>query len=289
MSRPSTAIGNPTGDEVLVTTWLLASIISFMISARLYLRLKIKRLHLQPADMVLYSSSAMKTGYHPEHVKLGRALVGIRASCKGLFPLFLTKLCAPIWVTIAYCIASVVVVISLVLFLWFPIPLHWTLDRRETYSPRQQRSTFHVNCALHLFGELFIFSLPFLMLRHARLKTEVKAGVYATFAAGLATIGFGITREVLILKSPGISGQDNAKDSTIDIHMGLAVACMPSLRLYLGHILSQDRFNALRAGPQPVQRERPSNQQRHVITSLDSTTLIRTDTETRRDRRRTQP
>lgn len=222
-----------------MTTWLLVSIITFLISARLYLRLKIKRLHLQPADMVVYSSSAMKTGYHPEHVKLGRALVGIRASCKGavfpcsshvsqtssntdwglpkkigLFPLFLTKLCAPVWVTIAYCIASVVVVISLVLFLWFPIPLHWTLDRRETCSPRQQRSTFHVHCALHLFGELFISSLPFIMLRHVRLKTEVKAGVYATFAAGLATIGFGITREVLILKSRGISGQDNARSLT---------------------------------------------------------------------------
>ncbi|KAI7914015.1 hypothetical protein M0657_009709 [Pyricularia oryzae] len=231
MSPPRTGIGNPTGQEVLVTTWLLASIITFMISARLYLRLKIKRLRLQPADisicmpyimcllntsadMVVYSSSAMKTGYHPEHVKLGRALVGIRASCKGLFPLFLTKLCAPVWVIIAFCIAYVVVVISLVLFLWFPTPLHWTLDRRETYSPRQQRSTFHVNCALHLLGELFISSLPFLMLRHVRLKTEVKASVYATFAAGLATIGFGITREVLILKSPGISGQDNARSLT---------------------------------------------------------------------------
>ncbi|KAI6635908.1 hypothetical protein MCOR14_005510 [Pyricularia oryzae] len=160
MSPPRTGIGNPTGQEVLVTTWLLASIITFMISARLYLRLKIKRLRLQPADISI---------------------------C--LFPLFLTKLCAPVWVTIAYCIASVVVVISLVLFLWFPIPLHWTLDRRETYSPRQQRSTFHVNCALHLCGELFISSLSFLMLMHVRLKTEVKAGVYATFAAGLATIG----------------------------------------------------------------------------------------------------
>ncbi|TLD30864.1 hypothetical protein PspLS_03031 [Pyricularia sp. CBS 133598] len=275
-------MGSPTGEQVLVTTWLLVSIITIMISARLYLRLKIKRLSLQAtdificisyimcllntsADMVVYSSGAMKpdvtlsmsnldvplstferlakTSYFsnfPFYTTFYTTKLALLTFYLDLFPLFLTKLRAAVWLTIAYCIASLVVVISLVLFLCFPIPRNWTLDRREMCSPRQQRITFYVNFALHLSGEVVIFALPFLMLRHVRLKTEVKVGVYATFAAGLATIGFGITRAVLILKPPGISGQGNARSltqvmlySTLDIHMGLVVACMPSLRPYL--------------------------------------------------------
>ncbi|TLS31511.1 hypothetical protein PpBr36_02724 [Pyricularia pennisetigena] len=104
--------------------------------------------------------------------------------------------------------------------------------------------TFYVNFALQLSGELVILALPFLMLRHVRLETEDKVGVYATFAAGLAITGFDITRAVLILKLPGISEQGNARVpypmlySSLDIHMGLFVGCMSSLRPYLA-ILSR--------------------------------------------------
>lgn len=226
-----------------------------MISARLYLRLKIKRLRLQPADisicmpyimcllntsadMVVYSSSAMKTGYHPEHVKLGCALVGIRASCKGaVFP----------------CSSHVSQTSSntdWVLPKNRPIPslldetlrprmghhrlLHSICCGRDIARPvpvvphpapldsGQEGDVLAAAAAKHLPCQLCaapvwrtLHILPIFSHAHARQAEDRGQGRrIRDFCCRPGHHRLGITREVLILKSRGISGQDNARSLT---------------------------------------------------------------------------
>ncbi|KAH6962115.1 hypothetical protein BKA56DRAFT_637067 [Ilyonectria sp. MPI-CAGE-AT-0026] len=96
----------------------------------------------------------------------------------------------------------------------------------------------YVAMALHFFGDLLIFALPWLIVPTLNVRRSLKIGIYFTFLLGLIDILFTLLRFITIEKA-------DIRDSTplglvfmwsaLDSHIGIIVACLPSLRPYFSN------------------------------------------------------
>ncbi|KAF5239450.1 hypothetical protein FAUST_4933 [Fusarium austroamericanum] len=135
-----------------------------------------------------------------------------------VFPTFMRKARIVLWAVVAYCVCASVLGPEKVCDDW-PIV-----------------TTFQISWALHFFGSLALFALPFLLLHKLNLRPKVRVGVYGIFLLGFIDIAFSLTRFLTIqLTKVG----DFASITTIglwsglDLYIGLIVACLPALRPYL--------------------------------------------------------
>lgn len=154
-----------------------------------------------------------------------------------VFPTFMRKARIVLWAVVAYCVCAYVVSMSLVIFLCFPTQRNWSvLGPEKVCDDWPIVTTFQISWALHFFGSLALFALPFLLLHKLNLRPKVRVGVYGIFLLGFIDIAFSLTRFLTIqLTKVG----DFASITTIglwsglDLYIGLIVACLPALRPYL--------------------------------------------------------
>ncbi|RYO84349.1 hypothetical protein DL766_002692 [Monosporascus sp. MC13-8B] len=153
-----------------------------------------------------------------------------------LFPCFMVKRRILLWVTIGYCAGAYIATISLQLFLCFPIERNWAVTSPQLlcdYTVPER--IFRIAWALHFFGSIVIFLLPFSLLHKLQMRTRTRLGVYGVLFLGFIDIAFSLTRFLNVhlntnsgFRSITLISAWNALDANI----GLVVACLPSLRPY---------------------------------------------------------
>ncbi|KAG8676127.1 hypothetical protein FPOAC2_02210 [Fusarium poae] len=154
-----------------------------------------------------------------------------------LFPTFMRKARIVLWGVVAYCMCAFIISMSLVIFLCFPTERNWSVTEPEKLcGDWPVATTFQIAWALHFTGSLALFALPFLLLHKLNLRPKVRVGVYAVFLLGFVDIAFSLTRFLTIqLTKVGefSSITTIALWSSLDVYVGLIVACLPALRPYL--------------------------------------------------------
>ncbi|KAL6920840.1 hypothetical protein ACHAPO_004479 [Fusarium lateritium] len=154
-----------------------------------------------------------------------------------LFPTFMRKARIVLWGVVAYCVCAYIISMSLVIFLCFPTERNWSVTEPEKLcGDWPVATTFQIAWALHFTGSLALFALPFLLLHKLNLRPKVRVGVYAIFLLGFIDIAFSLTRFLTIqLTKVGdfASITTIALWSSLDVYVGLIVACLPALRPYL--------------------------------------------------------
>ncbi|KAH7120492.1 hypothetical protein EDB81DRAFT_914107 [Dactylonectria macrodidyma] len=269
----------PSGPAVLAVIYTLIGVATFLIAARIYLRLKIQRRKLQASDLwiiaawcaafttstfdiviyvkgilradinytlVNYTGSLEKleyllrimwAGLIPYFTTFYLCKASLLAVYLQLFPIFMIKRRIALWVTVGYCAVAYVVTMCLVLFLCFPIDRNWTVTQPERMCDVDTIViVFQVSWALHIFGSLVLFCLPFFIMYKLNMKKRTKIAVYSVFLLGLIDIAFTLTRFLTIqLGNDGSFRSITLIElwSALDVYVGLIVACLPSLRPYL--------------------------------------------------------
>ncbi|KAH7139747.1 hypothetical protein B0J13DRAFT_67579 [Dactylonectria estremocensis] len=186
-----------------------------------------------------YLLRIMRAGLIPYLTTFYLCKASLLAVYLQLFPFFMTKRRIALWVAIAYCAAAYIVTMCLVLFLCFPIDRNWAVIDAERYCDVDNIViVFQVAWALHFFGSLVLFCLPFLILYKLNMTKHMKVAVYSVFLLGLIDIAFSLTRFLTIqLGNEGSFRSITLIElwSALDAYIGLIVACLPSLRPYLRH------------------------------------------------------
>ncbi|KAF4980531.1 hypothetical protein FZEAL_3466 [Fusarium zealandicum] len=174
-----------------------------------------------------------------------------------VFPEFMVKRRIFLWATIAFVATSYVITIVLLFVICLPLERNWTLDPLKSCPASAYATTFQVGWGLHFLGDLLVFILPWLIVPAFNVKRALQLGIYFTFLVGTINIAFCLVRFVTIQKAgedytislstistaPLFSVSGSSADrhvrmtvlwSTLDMNVGLVVACLPSLRPYFG-------------------------------------------------------
>jgi hypothetical protein len=110
-------------------------------------------------------------------------------------------------------------------------------DSRNNHGLCSAKNSFIIwtsTWALHFSSDIFIFCLPFFVLRIIRLAWKRKIALYVTFGFGIFSIGACVGRFITVLITyPDVPTTTLELWCALDIYTGLIVACLPSLRPYL--------------------------------------------------------
>ncbi|KAH8684032.1 hypothetical protein BGZ61DRAFT_534715 [Ilyonectria robusta] len=155
-----------------------------------------------------------------------------------IFPEFMRKRRIFLWAVITYVAMAYVTTILLIFCICIPFETNWDMDPQSTCPTSRTKLAFEINWSLHFFGDLVIFALPWLIVPTLNVRRSLKIGIYFTFLLGLIDILFTLLRFITIEKA-------DIRDSTplglvfmwsaLDSHIGIIVACLPSLRPYFGN------------------------------------------------------
>ncbi|KAH8688153.1 hypothetical protein BGZ61DRAFT_452838 [Ilyonectria robusta] len=161
-----------------------------------------------------------------------------------IFPKFMVKRRIFLWATIAYVVTAYVASILMLFLICIPVEKNWDMDPHSTCPPVRGYNVFLVGWALHLVGDLLVFTLPWLVVTGLNLRMTLKIGVYCTFLLGLINIVFDVLRFVPIQASQvGNSASISliALWGILDVNIGIVIACLPALRPYFNNSESSQR------------------------------------------------
>ncbi|KAH7000496.1 hypothetical protein EDB80DRAFT_895731 [Ilyonectria destructans] len=153
-----------------------------------------------------------------------------------IFPVFMRKRRIFSWMTICYNILALVATLVVTYRLCYPIDRLWDINLERACPGSLGKKMFNISWALNFAGDMLVFFLPWLVVPGLKIRTKLKIGLYATFLLGLITIMFSIIRFVYIAKSQvrdSVPYSTVMLWSTIEMNLGLIIACLPSLRPYL--------------------------------------------------------
>ncbi|KAM5347717.1 hypothetical protein ACJ41O_007541 [Fusarium nematophilum] len=154
-----------------------------------------------------------------------------------VFPIFMVKRRIALWATITYAVGACLTTLGMQLFSCLPLERHWNVTKPlAECDPHWYARQFQIAWALHFFGSLVTFALPFSILYKLELKRKTKIAVYSVFLLGFVDISFTVTRFLNVQ----LDQTDGARSvtmvelwSALDAYMGLIVTCLPSLRPFL--------------------------------------------------------
>ncbi|WYZ34159.1 hypothetical protein EsH8_I_000435 [Colletotrichum jinshuiense] len=185
--------------------------------------------------------------------------------CKGallavyvqIFPVFMYHRRMILWAAIIYCGLAYLVSMLLLFSICLPLSKHWAIEDRVVGTENVMCSAsspaivFQVGWALHFFGDILVFCLPWLILPDLKIKRALKIGVYCTFGLGIINMTFSLVRFITIQTAPVSSLPFGLVElwSELDVNIGLLVASLPSLRPYFrqnrgsGYSETYNRYN----------------------------------------------
>ncbi|KAM5341756.1 hypothetical protein ACJ41O_014787 [Fusarium nematophilum] len=205
----------------------------------------------------------------PYHVTFYLAKAALLAVYLQVFPEFMVKRRMFLWVTIIYVALSLAATILEVFLVCLPLSSNWDPSPNNMCAANSVALVFQIAWGLHLFGDLLIFILPWLIVGDLNLQGTIKKAVYCTFLLGVVNIAICVTRFALV-QAPGraatISFAQVAFWNSLDLYVALFIACLPSLRSY---------FRVHRSfsteGSANVRNSRPTNSWKFDTGSSDTT------------------
>ncbi|KAM5347297.1 hypothetical protein ACJ41O_010302 [Fusarium nematophilum] len=154
-----------------------------------------------------------------------------------VFPDFMVKRRIFLWVTIGFVAMAYVTTIVMVFCMCLPLERNWAIDPTKACSSASIGIIFQVGWGLHFLGDLLVFILPWLIVPALNVKRALRLGIYFTFLLGTINIAFCLVRFITIQRAGedySISLSTIVLWSSLDVNIGLVVACLPSLRPYFG-------------------------------------------------------
>ncbi|KAB8211093.1 hypothetical protein BDV34DRAFT_236085 [Aspergillus parasiticus] len=147
-----------------------------------------------------------------------------------IFPSVLRTFLYLLWTVAIFSILSFITSILLVLLMCLP----QTSSHHALCSAKNSFIIWTSTWALHFSSDIFIFCLPFFVLRIIRLAWKRKIALYVTFGFGIFSIGACIGRFLtVVITYPDVPTTTLELWCALDVFTGLIVACLPSLRPYL--------------------------------------------------------
>ncbi|KAH8694263.1 hypothetical protein BGW36DRAFT_384618 [Talaromyces proteolyticus] len=157
-----------------------------------------------------------------------------------LFPSVFRTIYYSLWIVTIY---SGLSYFASILFVSLACLLSKTQEPNFPFCNAHSYFTFWVaTWVLHFSSDVFVFVLPFLILRNLRLNWKKRIGLCITFGFGLLSITACLLRFLIVLLTyPNVSATTTELLCAIDSYVGIVVACLPSLRPYLNlkHVTSQ--------------------------------------------------
>ncbi|KAI6358003.1 hypothetical protein MCOR25_007468 [Pyricularia grisea] len=170
-----------------------------------------------------------------------------------LFPRHMKGLRYALYATIGCNVGAFMASILILILTCIPVERNWSLDPADTCPIQIEisdalwaiqigssvMSKFYLLSPVQIDHDTYyaaVYALPFLILRGMQLKGPVKIGLYFTFGLG----GIDLLVSSLMRFVWFRPGADNLRISNLDLYYGidnyvfLMVACLPSLRPYLG-------------------------------------------------------
>ncbi|KAL0939635.1 uncharacterized protein CTRU02_206245 [Colletotrichum truncatum] len=156
------------------------------------------------------------------------------------FPLFMYYRRMLVWATIVYTGLAYLTSILLLFAICLPLSKNWAVQDHlaETddvmCSASSPAIVFQVGWALHFFGDVLVFLLPWLIIPNLKIRRTLKMGVYFTFGLGIINMTFSLVRFITIETVPIDDLPFGLVElwSELDVNIGLLVASLPSLRPY---------------------------------------------------------
>ncbi|RBR15487.1 hypothetical protein FVER53590_09408 [Fusarium verticillioides] len=168
---------------------------------------------------------------------------------RQVIPVHMHKRRMFLWATALYVALSYIVTMVLPFCVCIPVTRLWSLDP-ENKCPRNAAMTFlKTSWALHFAGDVFIFILPWLIVPDLMIKGWLRVGVYLTFLLGIINMVISIIRfhELFIDGAHRkVSIVEAHFWNTLDLYLGLVIACLPSLRPYFNLAANSRAFNSMR-------------------------------------------
>ncbi|KAE8318328.1 hypothetical protein BDV41DRAFT_591039 [Aspergillus transmontanensis] len=175
-----------------------------------------------------------------------------------------------LWTVAIFSILSFITSILLVLLMCLP----QTSSDHGLCSAKNSFIIWTSTWALHFSSDIFIFCLPFFVLRIIRLAWKRKIALYVTFGFGIFSIGACIGRFLtVVITYPDVPTTTLELWCALDVFTGLIVACLPSLRPYLtlntgpSHLSKQTKYTL--PDYSPFQSKRHQERSRNNL-ALDS-------------------
>lgn len=152
-----------------------------------------------------------------------------------VIPIFMIKRRMFLWATIIFVGLSYLITIIMFFTTCTPISRYWTLDPNRQCPISSWMVFARTSWALNFAGDIFIFALPWLIVPDLMVKGWLRAGIYFTFLLGVINMVITIVRFVKLY-----GGRNEGELSLVTIHfwnsldlyLGLVIACLPSLRPY---------------------------------------------------------
>ncbi|KAF4341555.1 integral membrane protein [Fusarium beomiforme] len=168
---------------------------------------------------------------------------------RQVIPVFMHKRRMFLWVTVVYVVLSYIVTMVLPFCVCIPVTRFWSLEPDEQ-CPHDAAATYlKTSWALHFVGDVFIFVLPWLIVPDLMIKGWLRVGVYLTFLLGIINMVISIIRfhELILIGAKKKTSIVEAHFwNTLDLYLGLVIACLPSLRPYFNLAANSRAFNSIR-------------------------------------------
>ncbi|KAJ3545083.1 hypothetical protein NM208_g2692 [Fusarium decemcellulare] len=162
-----------------------------------------------------------------------------------VIPAFMTSRRMFLWATIGFVGVSYLITIILFFTTCTPISRFWTLDPNRQCLLSSWMIFVRTSWALNFAGDVFIFALPWLIVPDLMVKGWLRVGIYFTFLLGLINMVISIVRFVKLYG--GNEGEISLVTihfwNSLDLYIGLVIACLPSLRPYFNLATESRAFN----------------------------------------------
>ncbi|EKJ71781.1 hypothetical protein FPSE_08049 [Fusarium pseudograminearum CS3096] len=183
-----------------------------------------------------------------------------------VIPRFMTKRRTFLWATVSYVVASFVVTIVLLFTICTPVSRWWTFDSDRQCHRDPLMSFFRAIWALNFTCDIFsklllsshvqvrwkcanrpVFVLPWLIVPDLMIKGWLRIGIYFTFLLGLINMSLSIVRYTKVYTGVEASLVTIHFWNSLDLYIGLVIACLPALRPYFKYAAESRAFNYMRS------------------------------------------
>ncbi|KAF5671671.1 integral membrane protein [Fusarium heterosporum] len=179
-----------------------------------------------------------------------------------VIPVFMKKRRLFLWITVGFVVLSCITTLLLLFTICTPVSRFWALDPEQRCSMASVLVFFRTSWALNFTSDILskfntceqdkaeltslVFILPWLIVPDLMIKGYLKIGVYLTFLLGLINMAVSLVRFYMIY-----TGEHIARNSVVmihfwnslDLYIGLVIACLPALRPYFNLAAESRAFN----------------------------------------------
>ncbi|KAF7555856.1 hypothetical protein G7046_g6458 [Stylonectria norvegica] len=172
------------------------------------------------------------------------------------FPKFLHKRRMFLWAVVVFTACAYTASILMIFLICLPVRRNWSIMPQDACPVNTVRAIFRVTWGLLFIGDVLVFMVPWMIIPGLQMRRSLKMGIYATFGLGIINIAVSITRFVEVEK--GARAQYDVSlslvefFSSLDVNLGLVIACLPSLRPYFNSNKGSNPSTSLNSFPKPM-------------------------------------